>query len=205
MWGMAKHIISRSLSAIRDIFWQKWWRKSLLVAYFVLALWDNGVRWLFPDKEWLTLSAIAPNWRWEYWVIIGLGLLLIITFVSVCRLQRNISSGNLILDYVEREGRLPELPQGLHALFPKYKSGELISRDLDATSPSTQFLRRISYNQPLVEFLFSLLAWQNKDPRSYIAGLTSMPIVYSGKNPREWARDFVSYWQNIISNERRNR
>jgi len=205
MWDMVKHVIGRHLSAIKDIFWQKWLHRMLWGAYFLLVLWDNVIHWLLPDKEWLTVSAIFPNWGWEYWLIIGLGLLLISTYAAVYRLQGKITRGNLILDYEAREGKLPELPRELHGVFPQYKLGEPISHDLKTAPPSAQFLRNLSHNQPLVEFLFSVLDWQKKDPRAYMAGATGTPIVWSGQNPKEWAKDFVSHWQNIISNERRNR
>lgn len=207
MWDMVKHAIGKRLSAIRDILWQKWWRKALLGVYFIAALWDYVIRLAFPDKEWLTVSALFPDWGWEYWLIIGLVLVLFLTLEGAYRIQRKKSSGNLILDYEAREGKLPELPRELHELFPRYTLGKPISYELEAITPSAQFLRNLSRNQPLVEFLFSVLDWQGKDPRDYIAGSTGTPIVWSGQNPKELAKDFVSHWQNIISrdNERRNR
>jgi len=201
---MVQRAIGKRLSAIREILLQKWWQKALGVAYFILVLWDNVIRWLFPDKGWPTVSTLIPGWEWEHWLILLLVLLLLITWEGVYRIQRNISGGNLILNYEAREGKLPELPRELHEIFPKYKLGQPISRGLEVINPSTQFLRNLSYRQPSVEFLFSLLDWQQKDPRIYVAGSTSRPIVWSGRNPKEWARDFVSHWQNIISDERRN-
>ena len=190
--------------AIKDIIWWGRWRKIVMVLYGIGMLYDFIGSQFLLNENLPAFRYLVPDLGW-HWLTIGMGILLIITWEGVYRLRKLNASGNLILDYEAREGNLPVLPRELHEIFPQYTLGQPISRGLEAITPSAQFLRRLSYNQTLVEFLFSLLAWQKKDPRTYVAGSMSIPIVWSGQNPKEWAKDFVSHWQNIINDERRNK
>jgi hypothetical protein len=186
--------------------------KSL--CFFITGVFKR-IYWILPtlilDPFEIAEKLFGVNYdvpRWAIWSLFAAGwvVAILLTYHEL-RMQKVAleQPTNCIEAYKAKHGKLPELPRELHNIFPQYKSGQPISRGLEAITPSTQFLRNLSYNQPSVEFLFSMLDWQKKDPRTYVAGSVGRPIVWSGQNPKEWTKDFVSYWQDIINDERRNK
>ncbi|MBA7701949.1 hypothetical protein ES703_110697 [subsurface metagenome] len=200
---MVKNLISNRWRVIKSVLWQKWWQKFALAIYLLPAAYDNIISWFFSKSGWPTVNELIPEWGWEYWSILGLAVLLLLTWEGIYRIHKDVPSPNLIIEHQNKTGKLPTLPAELKPLAPQLAPNQTISKDVGLLKPSAQFLRKISYKQNQVEFLFDLLDWKGIDPRDYVSGITGLPIVWSGNNPQEWARDFVSYWQKIILEERK--
>jgi hypothetical protein len=149
-----------------------------------------------------TVGVLLPFWNAQTWVVVFLALLLLVFEEGAYRIHCNATStGNLIRDFQSKHRKLP-LPDTLVILSPGYKKGQPITKDMEITNPSRQLLLELSYRQNHAEFLFALLDWKGVDPREYVGSISPTPIVWSGQNPREWARDFVLHWQRVVEEER---
>ncbi len=160
----------------RDIIWQGRWRKAVLIGYGIVAAYDIIQSQFLPLIKLPTVSNFLPDWQWWIWLIIGWGVLWLITLEGAYRIIRNKSSKNWIDDYKVKTGKLPPLPDYLAPLFGNYSS-EPVSKAMIPITPSGQCWHGLLPSQQ--KQWRQVVEWLGRDPEDYLAHMRMM----APKNP----------------------
>jgi len=137
-----------------------------MTVFVIFGAYDLISSQILIEQNLPSINRLLPDWNWQFWVIIGLALLLFLALEGIYRIYKEKASHSWILNYELEHGKLPTIPDYLLAIVPTYKKGEPISQGLEVINMSGQFWNNLSPSQK--QELKQMLEWLGIDPDDYI-------------------------------------
>jgi hypothetical protein len=130
--------------------------KYLGIIWILIGIYDIITDQFIKEKA-PKIIDYFPDWEWQYWIIIALLLLLVITIEGIYRREIGKAEGNWIVQYQKRHGKLPSIPEYMLPVVINYEKGNPISRDIKLITMSGQYWNNLLPSQR--EQLKSLVEW----------------------------------------------
>jgi hypothetical protein len=139
--------------------------KYLGIIWILIGIYDLITSQFIKEKV-PKIVDILPDWGWQYWIIIALTLLLIITIEGLYRKDISKAKGNWIAQYKLLHGELPSIPEYILPVVIKYEKGKPISKEIELITMSGQYWNNLLPSQR--EQLKSLVEWLGMNWDDYL-------------------------------------